>query len=389
MINLHRLITNIELKYNKLLIQDKLDFMLYLHFFFKYRFFNQILPYKQKIFIISGKEKSNGNDLKLLYIGDNYSLLSLSKRIYGTKFSKENIGITYIWKINKIIHKYTSEVDALFIKTTRFYSRFLQNVGCMQIPIWVAMNLSINRSLESVFKGFKRSARDDIKKIKKIGFEWEITNSVSKFDFFYHNLCSPFIKSRHKELALPEMTDYQEMKRIFKKGILLLIKKDGKYHAGIVITYNKKSAYPLYVGIDIKSKYYRKGLSSALFYYMIIWANNNCFKKIRFGDTPSFLNGGEFQFKRKWGLCVGLSKGRVDILGLKVVNHNSNGVLDFLLHNPFLIFNKGKLKAFILVPYKPTAEELNQIQRNFFTPGISKPLIVCPKNKLKEAFENI
>lgn len=389
MINLNKLIINIESKYNIQLIFDKIDFLFNLYIFFKYRIFNRIFPFKLKIFIISGKEKSYGNNLKLLYIGDKNSLLSLSNQIFGNNYSKEESDTVNIWNINKVIHRYRSQVDAYFIKTNTFYSRFLQKIGCIQIPIWVAMNLSINKPIESIFKGFKRSARDDVKRIKKIGFEREISKLKSKFDFFYNNLCSPFIKARHKDLALPEMTDYQEMERLFRKGILLFIKKDDKYHAGIVITYNKKSAYPVYVGYDIKSKYYRQGLSSALYYYIVIWAKNNGFEKIKFGDTPSFLNSGEFQFKRKWDLHIEFSKGRVDILGLKVINYNSKGIIDFLIQNPFIFIDKGKLKAFILISKKPTREMLNQFQKKYFTPGITQPIIVYQKNKLMEAFENI
>jgi len=357
-------------------------------FFIKFLILSRINHLYLSIFLLYGKEKKLGSDLKILLIGDEQTLSYFSNILYSEEPNIKNIGSTFIWNSKNYVRFFLKDVDAVILKTDKFFSGFLRKKGFIIIPEWIIMELDISGSYDNIYKNFKTSAKRDIHNIKKYEYTYEITNDYKKFEFFYNELYLPFISNRYDQAILSEGTDYQDIKNIFEKGKLLLIKKKDKYVSGIIFKTKNNFAFPIYLGVTLDSQYPIKGACAANYYFFINWAKENGFKYLGFGDVRAFLNDGLFRYKRKWGMSVKISKYRLGIIGFKINNFKSKALNDFLENNPFIYSINNSLIGLLFIRNTVSPKEFKKINDNFFTPGLTT-LSVINLQKIEEEIKKI
>jgi hypothetical protein len=273
------------------------------------------------------------------------------------------------------------------VKTDRFFSNFLNKKGFIIIPEWIEMSMTIPGNFQNLFETLGSSAKKDMQTIQKYDFSYEISNDPEKLDFFYFKMCLPYMMKRHGKLALFNLIDYEDVNRNFRRGFLLFVKENEKYIAGSVIIMRKKVAYPVYMGILDDDLYLRQGVGASLYYFPLIWANKNNIKKINFGNTRTFLNSGDFQFKRKWGMTVKNSNVFFGIYGLKMNPNSTDKVMNLLENHPTIYTNGVDLKGLVVRQQPLTSQNIDTIWKNYFTEGLSSISIFSPycfENTLKE-----
>ena len=339
------------------------------------------------IFIVHGKEKQSQSDISILFFGKKDSLAYLSEIVYENDPSIERISTIFIWGIKRKLNYYSKDVDMVVVKTDRFFSNFLTKKGFIIIPEWIEMSMTIPGNFQNLVETLGSSAKKDIQTIQKYDFSYEISNDSEKLDFFYFKMCLPYMMKRHGKLALFNLIDYEDVNRNFRRGFLLFVKENEKYIAGSVIIMRKKIAYPVYMGILDDDLYLRQGVGASLYYFPLIWANKNNIKKINFGNTRTFLNSGDFQFKRKWGMTVENSNVFFGIYGLKMNPNSADKVMNLLENHPTIYTNGVDLKGLVVRQQPLTSQNIDTIWKNYFTEGLSYISIFSPycfENKLKE-----
>jgi len=338
----------------------------------KYRITARVKHLHLPIYVLDGKEKSQGSDLRVLFIGNAHALPSIFDMFFAAKPLIKHHGVTHVWNIKKVVSRFSSKTDIVCILTDRFFDRYFRKKGYTVIPEWVEMNLDISQPLEVIHKRFHKSAKEDIRSITKRNYSYEITANDHNFSFFYHKLCVPFMKQRHGELMLPEAINYQEIRGVFERGELLLVKDEDTYIGGLVIKTYRKDVFSLYIGIATNLSQKTKCISSALFYFTILWAKGQGFHNIHFGDTRPFLNNGLFLFKRKWGASVQLNPSRCGIFCLKTMTCGTKAVNDFLLQHPFMHLDKKSLIGQVFVDASIGLENSEELRKRYATPGIKQ-----------------
>lgn len=360
-------------------------------FYVKYRVFLRLRDLYLPVYLLTGKEK-NGKNIKVLFSGDEFAYLYLIKTIFSETPKKEYIKEIPFWSINKSIKDLSDKADLFFIKTDRFFSRRLQNKGLIIIPDWVDSWIDVSVPKDDILKNLKKSAREDVVKLKKYGYTYDFSSKPEDFEFFYKNLYVPFMQNRHGVYEYPSWwtLDYAEMIGMFqsKRAKLLWVKDKDKYVAGVVMFNVKKIAYPIYMGVDINSDYWEKCGSAAIYYFSTIWAKENGFKLVRIGDVRSFFHDGLFQYKRKWGIFINENYNRLGIIGLKICNYKSPAVVDFLENNPFIYSNKGILKGFIFIKNEVSSIKIQDIFKEYYTNGLKNITIAADYHDLKQLFNS-
>ena len=163
------------------------------------RFFFVISHVALKGYLVNGKEKHSGKNLKLLFIVAKDLSSFLVNLIYIQKPDIEKKFKITILNKKKIINQMQSDVDAIFIKCDRFYSGFLEKQGFTIFPEWIRMTLDISMPLEKFYANLSKSAKEDIRKIKKMGYTYEVSHDINKLDFFYNKMYIPFVSYRFPE----------------------------------------------------------------------------------------------------------------------------------------------------------------------------------------------
>jgi len=345
-------------------------------FIIKWRISPLIHHFYSPVYLVKGKEKNSLVDIKVLFYGDMVSLSYLNSILFSKKPKIEMVDRSFIFNIEKKSCQFSTEIDAVFIKTDRVLSGFLQKKKNFLIPEWIRMELDVSEPLGDIYKRFKRGAKIDIKKIKKYRYSYEISTDPKKLEFFYNKMYLPYISKKYEKIDLP-LASYNDVKRSFDKGKLLLAKEGDKYVSGVVIEIHNETAYLVFMGVvkfsEVDSYYISRGVGAALYYYSIVWAKENGINTLNFGDNRPFLNDGVFQYKRKWGMRIKLSRVFFGVFGFKLFNY-SEGVQSFLVNNPFIYIDKDQLKAFIFIKKEDPVnnDELQHLLKNYYTPGLTE-----------------
>jgi hypothetical protein len=383
-----RLLDIIQTLYTTYLPQQLKTILLQKIHWFESRVITRLTHLSLPIYRLKGREKTEHAKITVLFLGEKTALTYISNLIYDEEPEQQFIGQIPIWSIRKQLNQLTKDVDLIFIKTDRFFSRFLQRKGFLITPEWVEMKMTISKPLENMFENLSSSAKKDIRTIEKQQYSYEISHDPQKFDFFYHQIFKPYTSQRHGKLTLLKYVHYTIVKQSFDKGNLLLVKDRDKYVAGSIIILRKNTAYPVFMGVLDDPPYLSKGAGAALYYFPVIWSKEHNMTLVNFGNSRPFLNDGGFQYKRKWGMTTEISKIFFGILGLKINNIAGKGVQDFLQHNPFISLEKNQLQGMIFASESATIEDIERLWKDYFTPGLSR-LVLHSKTgfekKLKES----
>lgn len=338
------------------------------------------------VYLLQGKEKGSGTNLTTLFLGGEKTIPYLSNLLYSEEPRKEKIGKIFIWKIKSKLNLNHCRADLIFIKIDGLFSRFLARQEFIIIPEWVLFMLDLSKPLQEVWKLSKnKSLSEDLRRIRKHKYSYEITRDPAKFEYFYHQMYLPYIAKRYGKLML--LTDFHHMKRIFEKGVLLMVKKKNEYLAGNIIVMHNKSVLSAYIGIrQGKIEYLKQGALAASYYFTILWAKEKGYKWLDFGHCRPFLNDGVFCYKKKWGMEIKRSKRYRVVFGLKICNFYQ-GVQDFLTNSPFIFIYHGQFKGLILAngDYPLTLEETQFLLKKHSIPGLDRLIIFSSQGFTEEA----
>ena len=294
-------------------------------------------------YIISGKEKHSGEKFTILFIGNKILSPYLSNLMFQTQPEILKNFRIYIWDYKKKINQLHLDVDAVLIKSDRFYSGFFEKKGFTIIPEWIKMTLDVSESWDIIHKNLSKGVKEDLRKIKKFHYDYEVTSESDKLKMFYYKMYLPYLSWRYKD---PDMrANFYAIKHLFEQGSeLLLIKNDNEYLFGGLFLKKKNKVVTSYAGV-IEGRFdcIQQGVMAASYYYLIEHSKKIGIKTIDFGTTRPFIKDGVFCYKKKWGGKIEKADNQsAEIYSFKIRNNN-NPVKSFLENNPTILIEKNKL----------------------------------------------
>lgn len=355
------------------------------------RAFSLISQIHMDVYRIEGTCREGESSLICLYIGEEETLNYFSSLAYKGTPEIEKVGKIFIWGIFQKIKLIGSSVDLVLIMINKFFTRFLIKQGYFIIPEWVSQKLDISKPLEETRRNLSGNSKEYIRKIKarirKLGLSYEISYSMEMLEYFYRNIYVPFTLERHGKLA--ELLPLSHMERAFRRGGLLMVKEDDVCIGGVLFIIARGETFHIFRwGIASgDEEYLKKDVGGVLYYFSIMWAKQQGYKKVDFGGSRAFLNDGTYRYKKKWGAEVSDNKWLTSTFGLKLLNLN-DGVRDFLYGNPFIFINDRILRVLIFVQQNhPVAQEqLERFFQIYYAPGLEDFTIISSASFAKDAW---
>ena len=303
------------------------------------RLFLLICQLNLTAYLISGKERHSEGKISILFLGDENSFSYLPKLIFSDEPSTEKIEKIHIWNISKKLSKIHYDADAIFISCDRFYSGYLQKQRLTIIPELISMTLDISKPFEKIYNKFNKSAKEEIRRVKRYKYTYEISQDFDKLKLFYDHMYMPYTYLRHGKLAI--CANFYTVRHLFERGgKLMLVKLDNEYVFGSLFFIKKDTVIGTHAGImDGQIDCLKKNISAASYYFSIIWAKENGAKFLDFGTCKPFLNDGLFRYKKKWGATIEKAKGNFGIFAFKTCK-DSKSIQSFLENNPFICLNE-------------------------------------------------
>jgi hypothetical protein len=335
----------------------------------KSRFFNGIRPVVCHIpsFLIEGETRRGRRNLSIIIFARIEVVEYFTKRIFADYPSINYLGRKTFQEIPKVITRYNP--DVVIANANDSFSEFFRSKLFFVSPL-VDFTLDISDSWDAILARTSRSKRKRIRRIQKLGYDFEVTNDLERLKLFYQKMYVPRILKRHEKAA--RVVSFAECERLFRSGGLLLVKsKFGENISGAIYVPRGDELYIPTLGISNVDQHLTEGGHAAL-YFLILWAKQQGFKIIDYSICKPFLSDGIFRYKKEWGMKIKPYKGQdAEIYAIKFLNFKE-GAREFLLNNPLIISN-GDLKGLVLLDHS-----IQDLRSAYYTPGLSGLFVLSP-----------
>jgi hypothetical protein len=319
---------------------------------------------RPELWLVEGSEATSEQPLSVLCASVGTYLLDLA---FGDSYRKHHVGKTWLWNLPRAVREKGQGCALALIGVRDPYLRLVNLTNSFVIPAWVRgeVDLPLGSALLNT-----SSVKSDVRRIRKSRLQFSVTRDPRHFHEFYHRMYVPYITEAHGRSAF--IWPYDAMKGEFENCELLLVKKEGRPIAGILITYDRPTPRLWSLGVrDADRRHVQEGAVTALFYFSFMHLEKSGYRLANVGLTRPFLDDGVLRYKKKWGVrIVGTS---TDWLVLKLLTATP-GARGFMRSHPFMFRSGGDLSGAIFVDsartYSP--EELERLKLRHSIPGLAK-----------------
>ncbi len=319
--------------------------------------------------------QNQGDPVIVAYAGSEYDKRFLKNILFTEEPVEREIGQVPIWSLSKMATLPAS--DIVIVEANKHLIHRLPRQNAIVLPHRVELVLDVRGDWAEVKRRFRRAARAaDLRRVRKYGYTYEASHSDQDFEMFYHKMYLPSVRARHGEVARTKT--FRDVYQIFQRGWLFLIERDGACVSGGLWTSQQGVVYLEVLGVlNSDMQLMREGAQAAVYHALIKWSNQMGYRAVNFGTCLPYLEGGLFQYKRKWGSTVGVPPGDNMRFWIKFC-HNTPAVLRFLQDNPCIVVNEqGELLGLITTddPASITAETETAWHKQYTTPGLNDLVI--------------
>ena len=318
--------------------------------------------------------------LTVVYGGLGFARPMLESLLFTQAPTEQTIGSVPLWSLSQVAECLAG--DLIIIEASNYLVDQLPRDHALVLPWWVDLVLDVQGEWEEVTQRFHGSVRgQDMRRVRKYGYEYEVSHRNEDFDLFYHKMYLPSMEARHGQLASP--LPLAEAYQYFRRGWLFLIKRDGDYVAGCICFAQQGVVKFREIGVlNGDEQLMREGAQGAVYYAMVHWANKNSYNAVDFLGSWPYMSLGMFRYKRKWGSTVRLSALEHKRIWLKIQRFTP-AVSEFLQKNPCIITaENGGLQGLIVTsdPHHITPGLRAEWRKLYETPGLENLLICTPEN---------
>ena len=320
------------------------------------------------VWIISGIAAPK-TPFTILFAGGEGNKNYIANLAFNSSYTEVYIGRTWLWNLMRIIRKRGKDHSLLVVEMNKAFRRLFDTKGSFFIPSWIGGEVDTS----SYTSKRKYAIRSDVSKLEKLNMQYEVTNERHRFERFYTDMYLPYITKVYGNRAF--LMPYDEMMDNCENCDLILIKKDGEDIAGILLHYKDNVANLWSVGIKGGNTAYLKDRIIGIIHYVSIhYLKQKGYEKVHFGGSRPFLKDGCLRYKK----CRGLQLTGLPRRGLLVKAFAaSEGVKNFLLMNPFIYLDQGKLNGAVFVDEErcPSVNTLKDLYEDYYLEGLCQLVI--------------
>lgn len=319
--------------------------------------------------------QAQGGPLTVTYIGLEFAKPSLKSILFVEEPVEQQVGRLPFWRYGELAN--WSSSDIIIIHAARHLIHKLPDQNAIVFPQLIEHILDVRGDWQDVQSRFRKTIhKNELRLIRKHGYEYDVSYDRLDFEEFYHQMCLPTTRERHGKQSRP--FSIEEAYQYFQHGWLFRVKRDGIWVSGSICHLQHNILVIDMVGVrNADEQLIWQGATAATFYTAIHWANQNGCKAVNFLGSGSYLQGGLFQHKRKWGTTIRISPYLHRLTWLKI-QRRTPAVVQFLKENPVVTVDKdGKLHGLIVVDdSQDVSDEIRkEWEKHYVIPGLSSFLI--------------
>lgn len=325
---------------------------------------------KVPVHLVKGTFRSTNQTGTMLYVGSENSLYQFCPLFFSQPFKITCIGNFPFRHMNSLINSTPSE--AVAIRVERPFSATYSKKNFLLLPN-VNFTLDLCKSMEQTIQGMSRRRRRDLKKIEASDYTYAVCQKDEEaLDFFYWKMYLPYAQKRFEKAAY--IKSFLESKIIYRlNGGIALVKRGKVPLAGILFQIQGKSILAWSLGVYEGNQEFVRASEAALF-YLITWAKTKGIEKLDYGVSLPFLKEGIFTYKKEWGMSV--NEPLEQFLCALKIDSLTEGLLEFLQENPFIISERGLIKGVVLLDESLNRVELGEVFSRYYLPNLSSIIVL-------------
>jgi hypothetical protein len=321
--------------------------------------------YRLKAWLLEGNERHGGSQLAILYAGHEKNRNYLTHIAFQPGFREEYRGRIWTWGVSAAARRIPG-LGLVVIETEEGYYRRFRGANDFYVPFWVDGDIECIRTEDRT--DLSDSIRDDLRKIRKQRYQYEISRDPAMFDRFYHQMYRPYIEKAHGNRAA--LISHEVMMNRSKIIDLLLIRKGDEYVAGEILLNEDRGVRSWAIGVlNGDYRHVREGAVGALYYYKVVYLRGRGISRYNVGASRAFLNDGVLQYKRKWGMK--LTQPRPGGFWLRVPLM-TDGAKAFFQCNPFIYLLDSELYGLVFINGSQCGEDVDCPNKRFEIPGLKE-----------------
>jgi GNAT superfamily N-acetyltransferase len=146
------------------------------------------------------------------------------------------------------------------------------------------------------------SLRDDLRKVRRYGYQVEAAETATDWDEFYATMVVPQAERRFGDAAWIPSPAF--LRTLRKAGVLLFVCRAGARVGGFCLVPSGDRVWcPLLGTLAGDESLRREGVLAAVYAFAVDWAKRRGYRIFDMGRTSPFASDGIAAYKRKWGLA--------------------------------------------------------------------------------------
>jgi hypothetical protein len=288
---------------------------------------------------LTGAGDSAGLSIKL--VSTSSSSVYFARRFLGGGGREQHARPVSLVSLLAGIDKVLGDSDLLIARVSPRVSQLFARHDVIRLPERIRFVKYLPESPE-LRRQIKRDQANNLRRIRKYGFTYELSQSREDFEFLWHRMILPYAAQRFGDLA--EYYTYEYAVRVFKHGRILWILQDGQRVAGALLGISDQNVHAVLLGTEHgDGEPIRKGAFGALYHFVTEWAQAEGFRTLDLGTALPCLADGVFDTKRRWGGRIIQDKRYYDLVIYWRVC--SPVVRRFLYQSPLVIRDRDGLSA--------------------------------------------
>jgi len=318
-----------------------------------------------EVWRVEGTEKWSGLPISMLCAASHQTKAYLGRLLMGDSYRETLLGKKWLWKVSKFLPQ-VPDCSLIAMAAQRRQVKYLHLQASFYVPGWIELEIDLPSSGRFMTG---KQFRDDLRRIRKHGLRYEVTDRNEAVEDFYDNFYRPYIVKAHGASAF--IVPREAMRAKMPHCELLRITKQGSMIAGVLIVRDPVRPRLWCMGVrDGSSQYLREGACAAAYHFSLEYLAKLGYRKAGLGWTRAFLRDGVLRYKSRWSpRIVGRT---LDGVAFSFPSC-SRATQSFLLNNPFIFEQSGSLYGALFVPSgMQSPEEWQAFEKLYLYAGMSK-----------------
>lgn len=232
-------------------------------------------------------------------IGARPSTRYFSRQFFSQVAGEQRSGHVSVVSLARKLDDYRQESDLVLGRVLTPVARSLARKDALVLPVMVQPRLRLPLS-EAQRTRLRKRQRDNLRKIRKGNFSWQVTSGDADLEYFREHMYCPFVNNRFGDRGA--LMPLRRLRHLCRRGGIMWVMQDGQRVAGEIFSRQGPVLRSIVAAtLDGSELHIQSGAFSATYQFLVELAEQQGFAFLDWGGCEPSLANGVLTTKKRWG----------------------------------------------------------------------------------------